>query len=97
MLTNRSLTAGEACELGVATRVVADGQLRAEADRIADEIAAGARLSTAYVRKLLLASSGNDLEAQMELEAQLIEQCVASPDGREGILAFVDKRKPEFD
>ena len=76
--------------------MVADDELQLQAQQVATELAASARLSTAYVKKLLLASSGNDLEAQMELEGQLVSQCAASPDGREGIQAFVDKRKPEF-
>ena len=96
MLTNRTLSAAEACELGLVTRVVADDELQTEADKVAGELAQGARLSTAYVKKLLLASAGNDLETQMELEGQLVTQCAASPDGREGIQAFVEKRKPDF-
>lgn len=96
MLTNRTLSVAEAVELGLVTRVVADDDLQAEADKVAGELARGARLSTAYVKKLLLASAGNDLETQMELEGQLIAQCAASPDGREGIQAFVEKRKPDF-
>jgi 2-(1,2-epoxy-1,2-dihydrophenyl)acetyl-CoA isomerase len=96
MLTNRTLSATEACDLGLVTRVVVDDELELQAQRVATELAASARLSTAYVKKLLLASSGNDLETQMELEGQLVSQCAASPDGREGIQAFVDKRKPEF-
>jgi len=97
MLTNPTLNAHEACELGLVTRVVADADLTAETERLAAEIAAGARLATAYVKKLLLASAGNDLETQMALEAQLLSQCAASRDGREGIQAFFDKRKPDFD
>jgi len=97
MLCNPTLDAREACEIGLVTRVVADQDLVAEADRLANELAAGARLSGAYVRKLLKASSGNDLETQMALEGQLLSQCAASPDGREGIQAFVDKRKPDFE
>lgn len=96
MLTNRTLSAAEACDLGLVTRVVGDDELQGQADQIAAELAAGARLSTAYVKKLLLASSGNDLETQMELEGQLIVQCATSPDGQEGIRAFVEKRNPDF-
>lgn len=97
MLTNPTLSADEARGIGMVTYVVADDELWAEADRLAGDLAAGARLSTAYVKKLLLASSANDLETQMELEGQLIESCVSSRDGREGIQAFVEKRKPEFE
>jgi 2-(1,2-epoxy-1,2-dihydrophenyl)acetyl-CoA isomerase len=85
MLTNRTLSAQEACTLGMVTRVVTDDDLAAQAEQ------------TAYVKKLLLASPGNDLETQMELEGQLVSRCAASPDGREGIQAFVDKRKPKFE
>jgi len=97
MLTNRTLGAQEACALGMVTRVVADDDLAAQAEQVASDLANSARLSTAYVKKLLLASPGNDLEAQMELEGQLVSRCAASPDGREGIRAFVDKRQPEFE
>ena len=97
MLTNPTLDAHQACEMGMVTRVVADAELQAEAERLATELAAGARLSTAYVKKLLLASAVNDLEAQMQLEGQLLSRCADSPDGREGIKAFFEKRRPEFD
>jgi len=33
----------------------------------------------------------------MALEGQLLAQCAASRDGREGIQAFFDKRKPDFE
>jgi 2-(1,2-epoxy-1,2-dihydrophenyl)acetyl-CoA isomerase len=97
MLTNRTLSAQEACTLGMVTRVVTDDDLAAQAEQVASDLANSARLSTAYVKKLLLASPGNDLETQMELEGQLVSRCAASPDGREGIQAFVDKRKPKFE
>ena len=97
MLTNPTLDANQACEMGLVTRVVTDAELQVEAERLAAELAAGARLSTAYVKKLLLASAVNDLEAQMLLEGQLLSRCADSPDGREGIKAFFEKRRPEFD
>ena len=96
MLSNRSLGADEARELGIVTRVVGDTELVQQSRQVATEIAQSARLSTAYVKKLLLASWGNDLETQMDLEGQLVSRCAASPDGREGIQAFVEKRQPEF-
>ena len=77
--------------------MVADDDLTQETERVAASIASGARLANAYVKKLLLASAGNELEAQMDLEAGLLSQCAASNDGREGIQAFFDKRKPDFE
>ena len=97
MLLNPMLSAAEAQAMGLVTRVVADDELAAQSTELATELAAGARLSTAYVKKLLIASADNDLEAQMDLETRLISRCVASPDGQEGIAAFLEKRKPEFE
>lgn len=97
MLSNRTIGAAEACEIGMITRVVADAELQGETDELATRLAGGARLSQACVRKLLMASAGNDLEAQMALEGQLLSRCAASADGREGIQAFFDKRAPAFE
>lgn len=97
MLENPTLSAAQACEAGIVTRVVADAELQAESARLAAKFASGARLANAYVRKLLLASATNDLESQMVLEGQLLSRSAGSPDGREGITAFFEKRKPEFE
>ncbi len=72
-------------------------ELALPAPQAARALVASAPLSAASVEKLVLASAHNDLETQMAIEGQLVSQCAASPDGREGIQAFVDKRKPVFD
>lgn len=97
MFTNRTLDAAEAAAMGLVTRVVADDELAAQTEQLAKDLANSARLSNTYVKKLLLASAHNDLETQMELESQLVSRCAASADGREGIQAFVEKRKAEFE
>jgi len=48
------------------------------------------------VKKLLLASFDNAIEAQMDLESQFISENADGADGREGIDAFLDKRAPKF-
>jgi 2-(1,2-epoxy-1,2-dihydrophenyl)acetyl-CoA isomerase len=96
MLTNRTLSAPEALEWGLITAVVPDAELGARADELADQLASGAKGSNAAVKKLLLMSFGHGLEEQMELEGRLIASCADSPDGREGLAAFVGKRRPEF-
>ena len=97
MLLNPTLSAAEACELGLVTRVVADADLRAEADALAARLARASRQSNACVKQLLLASYGNGLETQMEMEGRLVARCAGSPDGQEGIHAFLEKREPEFE
>ncbi|MGY4708921.1 enoyl-CoA hydratase/isomerase family protein [Mycolicibacterium sp. CBM1] len=96
MLTNRTLSAAEAAEWGLVTAVVAAGDLDDRVQQLAAQMASGARGSGSAVKKLLLASFGNGLEEQMEMEADLIAACADSTDGREGIDAFINKRAPEY-
>ena len=96
MLTNRTLTASEALEWGIVTQVVPHDELISSAREIALRLAAGSRGANAAVKKLLLTSFTNSLETQMELEGREISSRAISPDGREGIAAFTEKRSPKF-
>jgi 2-(1,2-epoxy-1,2-dihydrophenyl)acetyl-CoA isomerase len=97
MLTNRRLSAAEARDWGLVTQVVATPELAlAQALQWAESLARGAAGSHGSVRRLLLATFGNGLEAQMELEGRAISACAASPDGREGVSAFLARRPPRF-
>ena len=96
MITNRVLSAKEALELGIATRIVADDRLAAEAESFAAELARGATLAYGAVKRLLIASANNSLEEQMELESGAIARISATRDAREGIAAFIGKRAPAF-
>ncbi|MGA5464551.1 enoyl-CoA hydratase/isomerase family protein [Mycobacterium sp. NPDC050041] len=96
MLTNRTLTAAEAVDWGLATEVVPDAELGERATALAEKVAAGARGSGGGVKYLLLNSLKNSLEEQMELEGRLIADRADSADGREGVDAFLAKRRPEF-
>lgn len=96
MLTNRSLPAQEASQWGLVTEVVADDELANRTNQLADQMAATARGSNGGVKALLLATFSSGLEEQMELEGRLIAALADSADGREGIDAFLAKRKAEF-
>ena len=96
MLTNRTLPAQEAYQWGLVTEVVADAELADRTNQLADQMAATARQSNGAVKALLLGTFKNGLEEQMELEGRLIAERAESADGREGIDAFLGKRKAEF-
>ena len=96
MLTNRRLNADEAVEWGLINRVVADDDLMAEAEALARNLASGATGAYGAVKKMLTETFTNPLETQMEIEARFIAERATSPDGREGIDAFVNKRTPDF-
>jgi 2-(1,2-epoxy-1,2-dihydrophenyl)acetyl-CoA isomerase len=95
-LTNRVLSAEEAREYGIVTRVVPDDQLMAEATQTAEEIAAGPTAAFGEARRLLHSGLVETLETQMELETQAIASMSLTHDGREGVQAFLEKRAPSF-
>jgi 2-(1,2-epoxy-1,2-dihydrophenyl)acetyl-CoA isomerase len=96
MLTNRRLSATEAHALGIVERVVPDDALMTEAENLARALASGPTLAFGAVKKLLLASQHAQLEDQLDAETSAIVSMTGTSDGREGIAAFQEKRKPSF-
>ena len=96
MITNRVLGAAEALGWGLVTDVVPDADLPERLEKLAGQVAAGARGSNSSVKKLLLTTYGAGIEEQLEYESRHIAANASSPDGREGIAAFLGKRAPEF-
>ena len=96
MLTNRRLSAEEAMDWGIVTRVVEDAELGEESLRLARQIAEGPTVAFGKVKRLLADSIGNSLEAQLEAESQAIAEAATTADGREGVAAFFAKRQPVY-
>lgn len=96
MISNRRLTADEALDWGLITRVCASDGLMAEVQDLALQLADSATQAIGMVKKLLAVTFDNGLEAQMALEGQGIAHLAACCDGQEGIQAFLAKRSPLF-
>jgi 2-(1,2-epoxy-1,2-dihydrophenyl)acetyl-CoA isomerase len=96
IFTNRLLNAEEALSWGLITRVVPDCELAAQALELARSLAQGPTRAFAGVKRLLVSSSTESPEAQMELESQAIARAAEEADGKEGIAAFLAKRTPAF-
>ena len=96
MITNRRLTAQEALDWNLVNQVVADDQVMSTAKGFAQQLVSGPVDAYGVVKKLLLCSFDNSLETQMELEGRAISERATSTNGREGIQAFLEKRKPNF-
>lgn len=94
--TNRMLTAREALEWGLVTRVVPDGELRSAVGALAAELAAGPTWALGRGKWLFHAATWESLETQLELESQTIAQSGHTEDFAEGVRAFVEKRPPTF-
>src|SRR6266436_4414008 len=95
-LTNRVLSAREALEWGLVTRVVPDAELRASVSGLAGELGLGPTLAIAAAKRLFHQSTHESLETQMELESQAIAAAGHTEDFREGVTAFAAKRAPAF-
>jgi len=94
--TGERVTAQRCVELGLANRAVADGKVVEEALAMAEKLAEAAPLALAGTKRLLRAAPGLGLAATLREET--IEQGLrlGSADFREGVAAFLEKRKPQF-
>jgi 2-(1,2-epoxy-1,2-dihydrophenyl)acetyl-CoA isomerase len=96
MLTNRTLSAREAEQIGLITRSVPDAELGKEAEALAQELAQSATRAFGGVKRLLYSSATASLAEQMELETEWIAEMARTRDAHEGIAAFLGKRAPKF-
>ena len=94
MLAER-LPAASALEWGLINRVVDGDALMSEAMTVARRLAEGPR-SLALIRRLYWESSSNSYAEQFQLEVNMQQQAQQSNDSREGVLAFLEKRKAKF-
>jgi 2-(1,2-epoxy-1,2-dihydrophenyl)acetyl-CoA isomerase len=94
--TNRVLTAREAFEWGLVTRVVPDTEFKAAVATLAREMAQGPSRAYGGAKRLFHESTWTSLETQMELEAQAIANSGRTEDFRAGVTAFAEKKSPVF-
>jgi 2-(1,2-epoxy-1,2-dihydrophenyl)acetyl-CoA isomerase len=95
-LTNRVLSAREACEWSIVTEVVPPENLESRAQELARSLAQGPTGAFGSAKRLLHSGWNQTLETQMELESHAIAEAGGTADGQEGIRAFVEKRKAKF-
>ncbi len=96
IISNRRVKAEEAATIGLVTRIVDDTDLCAEGAAAAHMLANAATASIAGARALLLESMSSALEVQLERETRTIAASGGTADFREGVAAFIDRRKPSF-
>jgi 2-(1,2-epoxy-1,2-dihydrophenyl)acetyl-CoA isomerase len=90
------LGAEDAARWGLIWKTVDDDRLMDEAGGLARALAAGPTRAYALVKRALDASETNTLDAQLDLERDLQREAGLSADYREGVAAFMQKRKPAF-
>lgn len=90
------MEAQEALRIGLINKVVAPDQLLPAAREWAAKLASGPTKAFGLAKRALNRSLANDLEAQLEYEAYCQEIAGRTQDHREGVLAFLEKRKPTY-
>jgi 2-(1,2-epoxy-1,2-dihydrophenyl)acetyl-CoA isomerase len=90
------LPAEKAEAWGLIWKCVDDDKLEAEVSTVAARLAAAPTYGLALTKRALAASSTNTLSDQLDLERDLQRLAGASPDAREGIAAFLEKRPAKF-
>jgi len=90
------LGAEDAERWGLIWKCVDDATLMDEAKKLAHSLAAGPTHTYGMIKKAIYASATNTLDAQLDLERDLQREVGRHTDYREGIAAFLEKRKPGF-
>jgi 2-(1,2-epoxy-1,2-dihydrophenyl)acetyl-CoA isomerase len=96
MTSGRRLSAAEAQEWGLVSEVVGGDGLAARAAEVAAQYASMPTRGVGMTKRLFSDAARNRLERQLELEAELQTAATQTNDFREGVAAFLEKRKPEF-
>ena len=95
-LINPTLTAAEALDIGLVTRVVPDESLHDAAFGLARELAAGAPRAQGATKRLVWSGLGGRVEAQLPEEARTVAELSGTADSREGLAAVIGRRPPVF-
>ena len=96
VLTGDMITAEEAEKIALITKVVPPEKLMEEATKTAQALSDLGRFSLSAAKHVIDHGCEIDFEKAQELERQYFALCFASPDQKEGMAAFLEKRKPTF-
>jgi len=96
MMLGDKVPAAEAEKLGMLYKVFTDDVFEAEAKAIANTLAGMPTRGLALTKHALNYSATNTLEQQLQLEDELQQQAANTYDFKEGVQAFLEKRKPVF-
>jgi enoyl-CoA hydratase len=97
LLTGEAVTARDAFAMGLASEVVPDAEVFPRTLAIAKTIAALPPLALMQIKEAVLAGEDSSLEAGLMLERKAFQLLFATADQKEGMRAFLEKRKPEFE
>ena len=97
LMTGRMFSAAEAFSMGVVSEVAPTGQALTRALEIAREIAAMSPISIMQIKEIVNAGLNAPLDTALMLERKAFQLQFATSDQKEGMRAFMEKRKPKFE
>jgi enoyl-CoA hydratase/carnithine racemase len=97
LMTGRLFGASEAVAMGVASEAAPAGQALARALELAREIAAMPPVSIAQIKEIVNAGVNAPLDTALMLERKAFQLQFATSDQKEGMKAFLEKRKPNYE
>lgn len=83
--------------MGLVSQVVPDAEVQAEALRMARTIASMPPLAAMQIKEVVLAGMDASLDTALMLERKANQLLFATRDQKEGMQAFIEKRKPKFE
>jgi len=96
-LTAEVFDAAEACRIGLLSACVSSNQLDSSVEEIIKHLLAGGSEAHAKIKELIRAVGGRAVDAALVADtARRIAEIRVSPEGREGIASFLEKRKPSW-
>ncbi|MFL6024125.1 MAG: enoyl-CoA hydratase/isomerase family protein [Marmoricola sp.] len=96
LLTNPTLTATEARDLGIVSRVVPDEDLGKVVTELAVHLAEQPPLALAATKRLVWGGLGSSVEGRLAEEARVVSELSGTADSREGLAAVIERRTPRF-
>jgi enoyl-CoA hydratase/carnithine racemase len=96
LMTGRSYSAAQAQALGLVSEVVKQGAALEAARKLGEELAANAPVALAWCKRVVDRGLGMSIRDSLELEQDAMTELLPSADLKEGVEAFLQKRKPKF-
>lgn len=97
MFTGLHINADEAYRIGLVNKITDKDSLMEEAYKMAEKIVSNSGVAVRYAKEAVNMGIETDIDTGIAYESNIFGLCFASKDQKEGMTAFLEKRKPEFE
>ena len=97
IFTATNIKSDRAFQIGLVNEVVEPEELINRAMELAEKISSNGSVAVSYTKEAINFGLQADIQTAMEIEKNIFAKCFATKDQKEGMLAFIEKRKPNFE